>query len=65
MKYRIVYEYGIYYAQQKQLFWWTSVNYPTSGFSTQEEAMEAITSHNKMFGKESNTKTVVWEGELE
>lgn len=65
IKYRIVYEYGLYYAQQKQWFWWTSVNYPTSGFHTQERAHEAIVSHNKMFGKGSNTKTVVWIGEME
>lgn len=65
IKYRVIKEYGLYYPQQKVWFWWTSVNEPAFGHHTQESAMEDIHSHNKMFGKDSNKKDVVWEGDLE
>lgn len=65
IKYRIVYEYGLYYPQQRMWFHWISVNEPAFGHHTKEDALKDIESHNKMFGKDSGKKDIVWTGEME
>ncbi len=64
MKYRIIYEYGIYYPQVKSwLPWprWHSTNEPPCACQSLEEAQEEIRLHKKVFSKEDNQKKVDWE----
>lgn len=63
MKYRIIKEYGLFYPQRKLLLWWVATEEPNYGYHTIEDASDAITQHNKMFGKNANKKNVVWSGE--
>lgn len=51
MKYRIIKEYGLYYPQQKRMFWWQSTSYPISAYHTVEEAIEDIEEHKRIFSK--------------
>lgn len=63
MKYRIIYEYGCYYPQYKQFWWWTNTSWPEARYHTKEEALEDIEQHKQIFSKEAKKKNVVWEGE--
>lgn len=65
MKYRVIKEYGFFYPQRKLLFWWVSTEEPNNGYHEESEALVAIEKHNKIFGRDSKKKNVVWSGELE
>lgn len=64
MKYRIIKEYGLYYPQRKILFWWSATEEPNLGYHEESEALTVIHEHNKMFGKDSKKKDIVWAGEI-
>lgn len=63
MKYRIIYEYGLYYPQYKQLWWWRNTTWPEAKYHTKEEALEDIEQHKAIFGKDAKKPEIVWEGE--
>lgn len=62
MKYRIVKEYNLFYPQRKLFFWWQATEEPNYGYATENEALGAVQQHNRLFGKDSRKKNVVWEG---
>ena len=64
IKYRIIREYGLYYPQKKFIFWWVATEEPNNGYHTEVEAFSAVQQHNKMFGKDSKKKDIVWSGEM-
>lgn len=58
-KYRIIKEYGLYYPQQKNLFWWQSTSDPVSAYHTLEEALEDIEQHERISSK-THKVDIVW-----
>lgn len=65
-KYRIVKKDGFYYPQHENLstrVWW-STEIPDSKYLTEQEALDDIKEHSRIFGEKPKDQEVVWIGEM-